>query len=80
MASFVLGSMCDVQGSEGLKPWQSGSDYNYSIGQEGKKSKSNMKEASVALRILLLMGTDPTVKSISIVTPYSAQVSLVELK
>ena len=30
----------------------------------------------MALRLLLLMGTDPTVDSISIVSPYSAQARL----
>lgn len=38
------------------------------------QSHYNLDEASVALRLLLLFGTDPTVKSIVIISPYSAQV------
>ena len=34
----------------------------------------NPMEASVVLRLLLLLGTDPTVESIAIITPYKAQV------
>ena len=35
----------------------------------------NTDEASVVLRLMLIMGTDPTVKDIAIVTPYNAQAS-----
>lgn len=37
-------------------------------------STSNRAEASAALRLMMLFGSDPTVKSIAILTPYRAQV------
>ncbi|KAG1678763.1 hypothetical protein FOA52_012803 [Chlamydomonas sp. UWO 241] len=42
------------------------------------RSHSNLEEASVVLRLMLLLGTDPTVKSIAIVTMYQAQVKVIE--
>lgn len=39
------------------------------------QSYKNEEEASVVLRLMLLMGTDPTVRSIAIITPYKTQVS-----
>lgn len=39
------------------------------------ESYSNLAEASVALRLMLLLGTDPSVRSIAILSPYNAQVS-----
>ncbi|KAG1657670.1 hypothetical protein FOA52_013764 [Chlamydomonas sp. UWO 241] len=38
----------------------------------------NLAEASVVLRLMLLLGTDPTVESIAIVTMYQAQVKVIE--
>ena len=49
-------------------------------GQSGlSKSLFNLEEASVALRLMLLMGTDPTVQSIAIIVPYRAQVKAAKI-
>ncbi|KAL6755047.1 AAA domain-containing protein [Haematococcus lacustris] len=43
----------------------------------GPQSWRNEEEASVALRLMLLVGSDPAVASIAILTPYTAQCSTI---
>ncbi|GFH06831.1 regulator of nonsense transcripts 1 [Haematococcus lacustris] len=48
-----------------------------SLDARGPQSWRNEEEASVALRLMLLVGSDPTVASIAILTPYTAQCSTI---
>ncbi|KAL6755048.1 AAA domain-containing protein [Haematococcus lacustris] len=47
------------------------------LDSRGPQSWRNEEEASVALRLMLLVGSDPAVASIAILTPYTAQCSTI---